>query len=532
MQNHFVKVVAVFLCICACAMNAGGADSAVAAMDLSTAAPRVLYTDLVAGPTSGGEDNLGAYVSVFGINLGTDRAKLRVYFGEHQVAAIRYFGPSVGRPDIQQITVQPGAIGEGPQRIRVEVDGRTSNTDLSFLPNAGDVLYVDNVLGNDFTARANRVDKPWRTLQTPDYGGALAAAKPGDVLVLRGREVWRDIGYDNRWVRFRRTTGSMPSGRRGTGYIALIGYPGESVRYVPPAGTSGGIHGVGDGLAEFSDWIVVSGLRIAANPASHSDGAPINLQVSSDHWRVVNNELGPWPAPDNSHAKAGGVVGNGADVKIFGNEIHGIGGGTENHGIYLDTASRDVEIAYNHIHHVSKGNLIQTFDNLGIANLTRLSIHHNILHDGGRYGVNVADGTDSLRLWSNFIYDTAMAGVRINIDAGPGTDVLVQNNTLYNVCANSRSEQGAVENTWNARGRGKVLVTRNLLVSRGGTCPLGYDNDGEDDAVRLSANQYSGYQPPGKERDFVRDDPHFNDEKNRDLQLRGDRVPGVGAARF
>jgi hypothetical protein len=499
-----------------------------------TVAPRLLYTDLVAGPTSGGENNAGVYLSLFGVNLGSDPARARVFLGDHEVAVYRYFGPSVGRADVQQITVQPGNVGKGSLPIRVEVDGVSSNTNLSFLPNEGNILFVDNVNGNDMLATANRMDRPWRHLQTGSHGGALAAAGPGDVLVLRGHGIWHDIGADNRWVRLRYTTGTRPTGRRGSGYIALIAYPGETVRYQPPPGTSGGIHGVGDGLAEFADWIVISGLHIEGHAESRTDGSPVNLQVSSDHWRVVNNELGPWPAPPEAHDKAGGLTGNGVDVRILGNHIHDIGGGTENHGIYLDTASADVEIAYNHIHHVGQGNLIQTFDNLGGGNLTGLSIHHNLLHDGGRYGVNVADGTQVLHLWSNFIHDTALAGIRLNVHSDGATDLLVERNTLFNVCTRSRAEFGAIENTWTAS-QGSILVTHNVVAAHGKACSAGYDNDGSDEAVKLVSNQYSGYAVPTKDVAPIRGEPRFADADARDLRLQQNAAPAqadVGASRF
>ena len=35
-----------------------------------TTAPLVLYTDIASGPNSGGENNAGAYLSIFGKNFG------------------------------------------------------------------------------------------------------------------------------------------------------------------------------------------------------------------------------------------------------------------------------------------------------------------------------------------------------------------------------------------------------------------------------------------------------------------------------
>src|SRR5262249_53945769 len=91
-------------------------------------------------------------------------------------------------------------------------------------------------------------------------------------------------------------------------------------------------------------------------------------------------------------------------------------------------------------------------------------------------------------------------------------------------CTNSRSEQGAIENTGNA-GAGTLVVKGNLLVSRGRTCPQGYDNDADDRAVQLSANQYAGYAPAVNDKSPMKSEPHFVDEHARDLR----QAPGASS---
>ena len=478
-------------------------------------APQVLYTDLIAGPTTGGENNLGAYVSIFGKNFGSSLSQVHVYFGDVEAAAYRYLGASKGRSDIQQITVQPGSIGSGTLPIKVVVNGVSSNTDNTFMVNPGDVLFVDNVGGNDSTAVKNDINHPWRYVQTSSQGGALGSAKPGDVIVLRGKATWSDVGFENRWFRFRSSTGTSPTGAKGSGFITVESYPNEDVHYVAPAGTNGGIHGIGDSYPQYSDWIVISGLHIESAASSSSDGAPINLQVKSDHWRVVNNELGPWPA--SSGAKAGGLVGNGTDVKALGNHIHDIAGGTENHCVYLDTGATNVEIAFNHIHDCTGGNILQTFDNLGSGNLTGISIHHNSMHDGGRYGLNMSDGTVSVHAWNNLIYNTVFAGIRINANSS-GLSQVYENNTLFNVCTNHPAESGAIQNTWNATG-GSVVFRNNIVAKTQSSCPQGYSNSSSDGAISLSRNLWFGYGVPSKDGKALSGDPDFVNAVDGDFDL-------------
>src|SRR6185312_16439421 len=110
------------------------------------AAPLVLYTDLVSGPNSGGENDKGAYLSIFGKHFGHSGlgTRTRVYIGGTEVAVYRYLGPSHGSPDIEQISVQIGKLGAPPLGVPlpivVKVDGIPSNADSTFIVNPGRIL--------------------------------------------------------------------------------------------------------------------------------------------------------------------------------------------------------------------------------------------------------------------------------------------------------------------------------------------------------------------------------------------------------
>lgn len=483
----------------------------------SGAGPRIAYLDLVAGPTSGGEGDLGAYLSIFGQGFGAELGALKVRLGGQEVASYRSLGPSKGRSDLQQLTVQLGPLGGAPPGavlpVTVELEGRVSNADHRFTVQPGDILFVDSVRGDDAAAVKNDPLHPWRSVQTPSNGGALAAAQAGDVLVLRGGR-WSDTGYDQRWIRLRFVTGSEPTGAKGSGYLSIVAYPGEDVHFIPPAGPSfGGIHGLYGPNPGVSKWIVISGLRIEGGGPDTSDG-PINLQTESDHWRIVNNELGPWDGPSSAHS--GGIAGNGSEVVILGNHIHDIGGGTNN-CIGLDTGSVHVEVAYNHLEGCTSGSAVQTFDNLGVA-LDGIRVHHNLLHRAARHGVILAQGTRSARVFNNLIYDIDASCVRIHQSAS-GLDTEVSHNTLVGCCRAMRSGDGAVANTSNAE-QGAVTIRDNLVV-RGAeaACAEGYQNSGIDSALSLQHNLWFGYSPPPRDGSALILDPRLVDPAQGDLHL-------------
>ena len=509
------------------ATGAGGAGSGSGAL-------AVLYTDIVAGPTSGGENNKGVYLSLFGRNFGTSGAgsTVRVYINNVEVDNYRYLGASRGRSDVQQITVQVGAIGNPTPGIalpiKVVVNGVSSNTNNTFTVQPGDILFVSKT-GNDSTAVKNDIAHPWRTVQTSAQGGALGVVAAGDVVVLRGGAsvVWSDIGYDNRWFRFRSVTGNAPTGVKGHGYLSIVAFPGEDVHYVPPAGTSGGIHGIGDSFPQFSDWIVISGLHIESVASSLSDGAPINLQVKSDNWRVVNNELGPWPAASTAADKAGGLCGNGTAVVVLGNHIHDIGGGTENHGIYIDSGSTNVEVAYNVVHNVTGGNLLQTFDNVGGTPINGVAVHHNLLYAGGRYGLNISEGTHSYTAWNNVIYNTAFAAVRFNVFSDATSSYIIANNTIFDANIVATSTLAAIANDWTLNS-GTAVIKHNIIAADASSKASAYYQDSATGtAIKIERNLWFGLKkgtastrdinPVGGAVDT--NDPRFVNLATHDLSL-------------
>src|SRR3989344_5591253 len=112
-----------------------------------TGAPYILYTDILSGPASGGENNKGAYLSLFGKNFGGSGlgTTVKVYVNNVEVDNYRYLGDSLGRLDVQQITVQVGALGNPTPGVALPikgvVNGVASNTDHTFTVQPGDIIF-------------------------------------------------------------------------------------------------------------------------------------------------------------------------------------------------------------------------------------------------------------------------------------------------------------------------------------------------------------------------------------------------------
>jgi hypothetical protein len=440
-------------------------------------APRALYTDILAGPNSGGENGKGAYLSVFGMNFGSSLANLRVLIGGVEVDNYRYLGVSRGRSDIQQVTVQIGALGNPTPGIAlpitVVVNGIASNADLSFTVNPGRMLFVDNVAGNDATAVVGEISKPFRFAQRPDLSqGAWGKVQPGDFIVLRATSKnWMDVGFENYFLRYRDKSGSAPTGASGTGPITIMGYPTEDVliRGTLASGmTSGCLSGInGQSFPGKGQWAIITNLRI---DCEGYDG-PISQQIAGDHWRVVNNDLSASSAATSGSSvpRMAGITGNGQDSVWLGNRIHDIQGSPQEcHGIYID-GDGSYEIAFNLIENIRSGNGFQVFVNGGNGSdvADDIHFHHNLIRDVSKHGINLSDGTrNNVRIYNNIVYNTKVAGVRFNtVDLN---NAKIFNNTFYNTVSDGNTNYAALMNDWNLPSEA-FEIRNNIFVAHSGT---------------------------------------------------------------
>lgn len=452
-----------------------GADTAqyVTAVFAPDAATRVtqLYTDIASGPTTGGESNKGAYLSVFGYGFGSTGmgTTVKVYLDNIEVDNYRYLGASHGRNDVQQITVQLGALGGAVNGaalpVKVVVGGNVARDPnaLTFMVNPGTIYFVDNVVGDDSTGAPGDITLPYRTVQkatinnntssgtpctiaagieTVSVAGVWGLVRPGDFIVLRGG-AWTDISKDGYFLRAQNKFGTEPAGVVDSGPITVMGYSNETVSIdrvnTAGSGSGGGIasadsvrQGIGCG-----QWVTLANLKIESG---FNDGV-ISTQAgysnpNGSYWRVVNNEVTASSCQVNELCGGGAVSGSGVGNFWVGNHIHDVydkpDGVTddENHGYYVNGPG-SYEIAYNRIEGIYGGDGIQTYSVSG-AGIDNVGVHHNAIGVTGRYGLNIADKSSAgFVFYNNIIYNTGAAGIRFG--STDLTNMLIYNNTFFNI---------------------------------------------------------------------------------------------------
>lgn len=531
---------------------------------VSAGSPRILYTDALSGPISGGENNKGAYLSLYGTNFGqaSDLGTLtKVYIGGQEVDNYLGLEPSVvfDKFGIQKLTVQVGTIGNPtlgvalPVKICINVSTDCSNEDNTFTPNNGRILFVA-LNGDDATAEYGNINKPWRHLQTATNGGntrggAYADLRAGDHVVIRGGN-WSDVAFEGAWLRFRdpHAMGSADN------WIHFTAYPGETVTYTTPAGAKGGFQGPGSAYAGTTgEYISMSNLHMIIDPSATTDAAPFNQQYGEGAWRVVNNEIGPWLSVED--ARAGGYSGGGQGTKILGNYMHDIrrvcdatnsgtnefnancpngsvGGGERllNHGIYIDGGANNTEIAYNYIDNILEGNLIQTYASNGV-DIWNIRIHHNWMQNSGKFGLNISSHSYSGAIYDNVIIGAYHSGITINVAFDQAMDWVIAHNTFIN---NDRASggYGQISNQWgNYNLHGTVLVTDNIFYSNLNNGTKFYVNMGDSDSYMSFGKNlyYAGSSTASSPGTVMNVNPQFNNVSLNDFGL-SSTSPAIDAA--
>jgi hypothetical protein len=166
-----------------------------------------------------------------------------------------------------------------------------------------------------------------------------------------------------------------------------------------------------------------------------------------------------------------GITGNGKNAIWYGNHIHDIqGSAQECHGIYID-GDGSYDIAFNQIHDIRDGNGFQVYVNgsngSDVAN--NINLHHNLIHDVSKHGVNIGDGSkNGIKVWNNVVYNVQYAAIRFNTTDLQGAQIF--NNTFYNtdMQGDPTRPYGALTNDWNLPA-GSMDVENNIFYVATGT---------------------------------------------------------------
>ena len=397
---------------------------------LSTAAwaasPVIFYSDLTAGPKTGGQNNNGVFVTIWGNNFGTTQGSSTVTVGGGTVANYQTWTNTM-------ICFQLGANAATGNIVLNTSNGNA--TGPAFTVQAGNIYFVQPGAASN---GSGTYASPFNHLY---YAEQKVVA--GDTVYVEAGTIQAEEDGHPGWhtLLMPETAGTQSSP------ISWVAYPNASIILIADGstatwtdGASGGSDNISYAFRGYSNWQTFSKftLQMPGNSA-------ISLidSTGSDGWKVVGNNF-----TSNSYSYCQlCLAGNYSSA--LGNEIHdsgaGINSGNEEHSIYWDGGGTNVEIAWNYMHgNMNTGWEISTFHQGSTSEPTRVGIIHDNLivapSAGAVKGILLGDvdnGENQQDVWAQVIkvYNNVLVnlgqyeyGGAIQAVSGTG---YIYNNTIY-----------------------------------------------------------------------------------------------------
>ena len=225
------------------------------------AVPHLFYTDLTSGPKSGGQNNAGAFVTLYGANFGAARGSSSVTIGGAPASSYPTWTDA-------KITIQLGPAAV-TGNILVSTPAGSSNG-AAFTVRSGNIYFVAT---NGSDSKSGKYGSPWRTLMR-----ARDAMHPGDITyVMNGVAQSDDDGSG--W----QTSLLLSSGGTAAAPEAFVVYPQATATIGSITGPPMGVRSAPRGGAYPNYWVF-------AGFTMRGQGAAMALWGSTG-WRIVANDF-------------------------------------------------------------------------------------------------------------------------------------------------------------------------------------------------------------------------------------------------
>ena len=429
--------------------------------------PTVFFTDLVSGPNTGGENNNGTILTIYGKNFGATRGTSTVTVGGGQAAAYLVWGgrskAATSAAQLETISVAIGSAAATGAVVVTTGSGASNCADTldgcHFTVRSGNIHCV-STSGSDSNS-GTFPSSCWRTIASAR--GSLA---PGDIAYVENGV--NQTSVDNYNADLAITGNSCTAAAP----CALVAYPGST----DTIGTASASYGIRTPAVSGSmDYWTIAGFNIVGL-------AGLDL-VSVTGWRVINNDFN---CPQGSGQSACMHTDTTTQYRFYGNYVHDVGdqaGSIDKfyHAVYFTTNSNHIwaawnEVAPNPTNQTTQGGCraIQ-FYSTGGANQFDLHVHDNWVHNAICDGINfstIDPSQGTVEAFNNVVYHVGTGPDPANgssnysclVSGGGGSgSTLVYNNTFYDCGSRGTSDAGALDPT----GPG-ISATNNIVYQVSG----------------------------------------------------------------
>ena len=379
---------------------------------VQAAEPVIFFSDLTSGPNTGGQDNKGVFVTIWGKNFGSTRGN-------------------------STVTVGGGLVDNYPEwsdtKVCFQLGTNTSTGDIKLTTGEG----VSNTI--PFTIRSGNIyfitpdgtgDGSFNNPMSPSDYVTVTQSEDGATGYFRGGIYNHEYGHPG-WhyiIMLEKSNAGAPGAPN-----AFVGYPGEVALFkTQPEGTvpdRGGFAYAKTDNYNPTDYIVLSKISFDTR---------LGAIEADSNWRVVGNDIEAgdtqmtsgqitmgryWPDVNSNYYTS-------HDIKILGNTLHGGRSHTHlDHCIYPAAGTKNLEIAWNSMYD-------NDFDN---GPLISINMNEAYAKNLISTGINIHD---------NHIDTTTYPARQFGTyELGAGSEVYYYNNVLVGHSQNSSGTIYAMSGT-------------------------------------------------------------------------------------
>ncbi|MGH9775413.1 MAG: choice-of-anchor Q domain-containing protein [Candidatus Acidiferrales bacterium] len=495
--------------------------------------PAVFFTDLDSGPKSGGQNNKGVFVTIYGRRFGRTQKASTVTFGGGTVDNCPVWSDS-------RVTCQlGGSVTSGP--VVVTVEGQASNKTVNFTVRSAGKIYFVSPSGSD--SNNGSFAAPFKAILK-----CRDAMSSGDACYLEDGLVQNRNDGSGWHSSMLITKGGKPGEPK-----AFVAYPNATVQLGDANGCSdgsdqrNGIRNTGSGWVTISggggNWTIIGGCASAV------------VVGDVGGWRVVGTkiECPNGNAPEGCFEASLGGDPNG--VKFLGNEVTDVstnrpqGSSKQYHAVYFTTDTNHVEAAWNNIHDNNDCRAIQFHSSPTARGSGRnqfdLHVHDNLIHGDPCDGINFATidpSQGTIEAYNNVIYSVGRGpdppdgsanyaciyfpGIVNTGSSGSGT-VLIYNNTMYDCGSHAGPFRGsgAVGRFDGSNPRVLVKMQNNIILQIDGE---DYFESGTTGVIGDHNLFFANGAPPSGLSNSLNSDPQFFNLSEFNFRLRS-TSPAINA---
>lgn len=481
--------------------------------------PVIFFTDLVAGPKTGGLNNAGCFITIYGKHFGPSGSVTM----NNESCTVISWEQAASRAGLDKVVIQPTSTASTGNIVLTS--GGLNSNGMAFTVQSGNIYFVDASSPNN--PGSGTLANPWRS-----PASCFGSVTNGDIIYFR-TGTYKGKYDDHAWG-----GSSLELNQDETG-TAWIAYPSEIAAIQPSDYPNAGganacfLTRAGGSQSNRANNVTISGLVLQGNAACIDGGGIIPPDVGLDeddykgsqNLRVVDCDCS---AVYDYNTFTALLTMAGDNCKFLGNYCHDVTAlpsFNNNHAVYMQNGADNLEVGWNKFTSLQMGHVIQLHGDY-FFEYENFSIHDNLIigddvDDCRGIVIGGANGTTYGSIYNNILVNLGQ-GFSAILVLGSGGAVNIYNNTLIDV--EGDGTDGAVrisnQNVGTQSATASTIVVKDNIFRTNSTPYIGAGFGATFSQITVDYNVYFGNgNGPTQDTHRINSDPLVvNEVSNWHLQ--------------